>query len=98
MFAYVDCEIGAVIVLSAALIVMAFMFLGRTRGVVRLYMSLQTGLFFEAVKAVRVGAVVKPHVLHLMVFQFELLFTTANFALERLYLKLTKESPLRELT
>ncbi len=98
MFADVDGEIGAVIVLSAALIVRAFMFLGRTRGVVRLYMSLQTGLFFEAVKAVRVGAVVKPHVLHLMAFQFELLFTTANFALVRLYLKLKSDIVVRKLT
>ena len=98
MFADVDGEIGAVVVLSAALIVMAFMFLGRTRGVVRLFMSLQTSLFFEAVKAVRVGAVVKPHVLHLMVFQFELLFTTANFALVRLYLKLRTGLAVRELT
>ena len=59
VFADVDGEIGAVIVLFAALIVRAFMFFGRTRVVVGLYMSLQTGLFFEAVKTVRVGAVVK---------------------------------------
>lgn len=98
MFADVDGEIGAVTVRSAALKVRAFMLLGLTRGVVRLYMSLQTGLFFEAVKAVRVGAVVEPHVLHLMVFQFELLFATANFALERLYLELKTDIAVRELT
>ena len=97
MFADVDGEIGAIVVLAAALIVRAFMFLGRTRVLVRLYVSLQTGLFFKAVKAVRVGAVVKPHVLHFMVFQFELLLTTANFALVRLYLKLRTGIDVREL-
>ena len=98
MFADVDGEIGAVVVLSAAQIVRAFMLLGRTRVVLRLYMSLQTSLFFEARKAVRVGAVVKPHVLILVVFQFKLLFATANFALVRLYLKLRTGLAVRELT
>ena len=49
-------------------------------------MDLQLGLVLKAVKAVKIGAVQKQHVLDFVVLQFELLSTTADFALERLYL------------
>jgi hypothetical protein len=85
MLACVNDEISAVIVLFLAPRVSAWVFLW-LRKVVGPHVNLQLGLVLKAVKAVKIGAVQKQHVLDFVVLQFELLSTTADFALERLYL------------